>query len=95
MKHVREPLPDVQRLRPEVSAALAAVVERATAKETAATATPTVDEMVHDLEQVLAIEAARAGEADRRGHHRAARAARRHRRLRAACACAIRGALAR
>ena len=34
MKHVREPLPDVQRRRPEISAALAAVVERATAKET-------------------------------------------------------------
>ena len=35
MKHVREGLPDVQRRRPEVSAALAAVVERATAKELA------------------------------------------------------------
>ncbi len=35
MKHVREPLPDVQRRRPECSAALAAVVERATAKEVA------------------------------------------------------------
>ena len=34
MKHVREPLPDVQRRRPEISSALAAVVERATAKET-------------------------------------------------------------
>src|SRR5918992_687771 len=34
MKHVREPIPDVQRLRPEVSAALAAVVDRATCKET-------------------------------------------------------------
>src|ERR671921_525696 len=34
MKHVKEPLPDVQRRRPEVSAALAAVVERATAKDT-------------------------------------------------------------
>ena len=34
MKHVREPLPDVQRRRPEISASLAAVVERATAKET-------------------------------------------------------------
>src|SRR5919202_1536391 len=33
MKHVREPLPDVQRRRPEVSAALAAVIERATAEE--------------------------------------------------------------
>src|SRR6185437_11503087 len=33
MKHVREGLPDVQKRRPEVSAALAGVVERATAKE--------------------------------------------------------------
>src|SRR5215475_14304640 len=33
MKHVREPLPDVQELRPEVSATLAAVVDRATAKD--------------------------------------------------------------
>src|SRR5205085_12531103 len=31
MRHVREELPDVQMLRPEVSAALAAVVDRATA----------------------------------------------------------------
>ena len=62
MKHVKEPLPDVQRLRPEISAALAAVVERATAKETA-NRYATIEEMVHDLEQVLAIEAARTGEA--------------------------------
>ena len=62
MKHVREPLPDVQRLRPEISAALAAVVERASAKETAHRY-ETVGEMVHDLEEVLAIEAARTGEA--------------------------------
>ena len=34
MRHVRDPLPDVQRRRPEISASLAAVVERATAKET-------------------------------------------------------------
>ena len=34
MKHVREPLPDLRRVRPEVSAALTAVIERATAKET-------------------------------------------------------------
>src|SRR5690349_5241231 len=34
MKHVRDPLPDVQRRRPEISASLARVVERATAKET-------------------------------------------------------------
>jgi eukaryotic-like serine/threonine-protein kinase len=61
MKHVRDPLPDVQRRRPEVSAALAAVVERSTAKETR-NRYRSVDEMVHDLEEVLAIEAARAGE---------------------------------
>src|SRR5919206_3210789 len=61
MQHVREPMPDVQRRRPEVSAALAAVVDRATAKDTA-NRYATVDEMVHDLERVLAIEAARAGD---------------------------------
>jgi eukaryotic-like serine/threonine-protein kinase len=62
MKHVREPMPDVQRRRPEISATLAAVVERATAKETQHRYA-TVDEMVHDLEEVLAIEAARTGQA--------------------------------
>jgi eukaryotic-like serine/threonine-protein kinase len=61
MKHVREPLPDVQRRRPEISAALAAVVERATAKETQ-NRYATADELVHDLEEVLAIEAARSGQ---------------------------------
>ena len=61
MKHVREPLPDVQRRRPEISASLAAIVERATAKETRNRYT-TVDELVHDLEEVLAIEAARSGQ---------------------------------
>jgi serine/threonine protein kinase len=60
MKHVREPMPDVQRVRPEVSAALAAVVERATAKETRHRYL-TVDEMMGDLEQALAIEVARSG----------------------------------
>src|SRR5207248_7811183 len=33
MKHVREELPDVQMLRPEVSSSLASVVDRATAKD--------------------------------------------------------------
>jgi hypothetical protein len=61
MKHVREAMPDVQRIRPEVSAALAAVVERSTAKEVE-NRYASAHEMVHDLEQVLAIEAARAGE---------------------------------
>jgi eukaryotic-like serine/threonine-protein kinase len=62
MKHVREQLPDVQLRRPEVSAALAAVLERATAKR--------LDErygddaeLIADLEDVLAIETARAGSA--------------------------------
>jgi eukaryotic-like serine/threonine-protein kinase len=62
MKHVREPMPDAQRRRPEISATLAAVVERATAKETQ-NRYATVDDMVHDLEEVLAIEAARTGQA--------------------------------
>ena len=62
MKHVREPLPDVQRRRPEISAALAAVVERATAKETQ-NRYQAVGQMVHDLEEVLAIVAARTGQA--------------------------------
>src|SRR5215210_4031999 len=34
MKHVRDPLPSIQVRRPEVSSALAAIVERATTKET-------------------------------------------------------------
>ena len=60
MKHVREPLPDVQASRPEISAALAAVIERATAKETR-NRFATAADMVSDLEKTLAIEAARAG----------------------------------
>jgi eukaryotic-like serine/threonine-protein kinase len=60
MKHVREPMPDVQRLRPEMSAALAAVVERATCKERK-NRYASVDQMLNDLEQALAIEVARSG----------------------------------
>ena len=60
MKHVREPIPDVQRLRPEMSAALAAVVERATSKERG-NRYSNVAEMLADLEQALAIEVARSG----------------------------------
>jgi serine/threonine-protein kinase len=61
MQHIREPLPDVQRRRPEVSATLAAVVEQATAKETASRYLTAAD-LVEDLEEVLTIEIARAGE---------------------------------
>jgi tRNA A-37 threonylcarbamoyl transferase component Bud32 len=60
MKHVREELPDVQVRRPEVSAALAAVLDRATAKELDRRY-PDAQSMIADLEQVLAIETARHG----------------------------------
>jgi eukaryotic-like serine/threonine-protein kinase len=60
MKHVNEELPDVQRRRPEASAAVALVVERATAKDPAERY-QTVGEMIDDLETALEVEAARAG----------------------------------
>jgi serine/threonine-protein kinase len=60
MKHVREPLPDVQRGRPEISAALASVVDRATAKRPEDRYRDDA-ELISDLEDVLAIEAARSG----------------------------------
>jgi serine/threonine-protein kinase len=58
--HVREEIPDVQRRRPQVSAALAAVLERATAKHLARRYGG-ARELIADLEEVLAIEAARTG----------------------------------
>jgi serine/threonine-protein kinase len=61
MKHVREELPDVQVRRPEVSAALAAALDRATAKELDRRY-PHAHAMIADLEQVLAIETARHGQ---------------------------------
>jgi serine/threonine protein kinase len=62
MKHVNEPLPAVETRRPEVSAALAAVVETATAKS------PehrygTIAAMLRDLESALEVEVSRAGRA--------------------------------
>ncbi len=62
MKHVREALPDVQVRRPEVSSALAAIVDRATAKELPERYASDA-ELCADLEDVLAIEIARSGEA--------------------------------
>jgi serine/threonine-protein kinase len=62
MKHVREALPDVQYRRPEVSAALAAVIDRATAKRPEERYADDA-ELIADLEDVLAIETARAGSA--------------------------------
>jgi serine/threonine-protein kinase len=60
MKHVNEELPDVQRRRPEVSAAVALVVERSTAKDPGQRY-QTVGEMIDDLSTALEVEAARAG----------------------------------
>jgi eukaryotic-like serine/threonine-protein kinase len=62
MKHVREELPDVQVKRPELSAALAAVVDTAAAKRQQDRYADDA-ELIADLEDVLAIETARAGSA--------------------------------
>jgi tRNA A-37 threonylcarbamoyl transferase component Bud32 len=60
MRHVREEMPDVQLRRPELSAATAAVVDRATAKDLSRRY-PDMESMIVDLEEALAIEAARTG----------------------------------
>ena len=60
MKHVNEELPDVQQRRPEISAAAAMVVERATAKDPAQRYQK-VGELIDDLSTALEVEAARAG----------------------------------
>jgi serine/threonine-protein kinase len=62
MKHVREDLPDVQLRRPEVSSALAAVLDRATAKDLDRRYQNDA-ELIQDLEDVLAIETQRSGRA--------------------------------
>ena len=60
MRHVNEPMPDVQAKRPEVSAAVASVVDRSTTKDPR-DRYDTVAQMVRDLEQTLEVEAARRG----------------------------------
>src|SRR5881275_2760855 len=62
MKHVREELPDIQRVRPEVSAALAKVIDTATTKRIGERYGDDA-ELIADLEDALAIETARAGNA--------------------------------
>jgi serine/threonine protein kinase len=62
MKHVREDVPDVQLMRPEVSAATAAVLDRAVAKDLSRRY-PDATSMVAELEEVLAIETSRSGQA--------------------------------
>jgi serine/threonine-protein kinase len=60
MKHVREDLPDVQTRRPEVSATLAAVLDRMTEKDVDRRYRG-VETLVADLEEALTIETARSG----------------------------------
>ncbi len=60
MKHVREDLPDIQRIRPEVSATTAAVLDRMTDKDLEHRYAD-VPSLVADLEDALALEAARQG----------------------------------
>jgi serine/threonine-protein kinase len=60
MKHVNEPMPDVQARRPETSAALAAAVDRSTAKDPKERYED-MNEFLRDLEAALEVEIARAG----------------------------------
>src|ERR671931_2714777 len=60
MKHVNEDMPDVQKRRPEVSSALAAVIERATAKDPKQRY-PDMASCLADLETALEVEVARSG----------------------------------
>jgi serine/threonine-protein kinase len=62
MKHVREDLPDVQSRRPEVSATVAAIVDRMTDKDLGRRY-PDAATVVYELENALAVEAARSGQA--------------------------------
>src|SRR5919106_2114401 len=62
MKHVNEPIPDVQKRRRDVSSALAAVIDRSTAKE-AKKRYSDMGAMLDDLEGALEVEVARAGTA--------------------------------
>jgi serine/threonine-protein kinase len=62
MKHVREQLPDVQSKRPDVSAALAAVIDTATAKRLEDRYSDDA-RLIADLEDALAIETSRSGNA--------------------------------
>jgi tRNA A-37 threonylcarbamoyl transferase component Bud32 len=62
MKHVNEPMPDVQRKRRDTSSALAAVIDRSTAKEPKKRYSD-MPAMLDDLEGALEVEVARAGTA--------------------------------
>jgi serine/threonine-protein kinase len=61
MKHVRDDIPDIVRMRPEVTASVAAVVDRMTCKKLDRRYVDT-DTLEYDLEDALAHEAARQGQ---------------------------------
>ena len=60
MKHVNEPMPDVQASRPQVSSALAAVVDKSTYKDPGQRYSG-LSPMLDDLESALEVEVSRAG----------------------------------
>jgi serine/threonine-protein kinase len=62
MKHVNQRMPDVQERRPEVSSALAAVIERATSKDPKKRY-PDMISFLGELEGALEVEVARSGRA--------------------------------
>ena len=62
MKHVRDDIPDIVRMRPEVTASVAAVLDRMTCKQLERRYADT-DTLEYDLEDALAHEAARQGRA--------------------------------
>jgi serine/threonine-protein kinase len=62
MRHVREDFPDVRERRPEVSASLARVLDRMTAKDLGERY-PDAATVIRELEDTLALEAARRGQA--------------------------------
>jgi eukaryotic-like serine/threonine-protein kinase len=62
MKHVNDPMPDVQEDRPDASAALARVVEKATQKDPRRRYSD-MNAMLADLEAALEVEVARSGTA--------------------------------
>jgi eukaryotic-like serine/threonine-protein kinase len=62
MMHVRDEIPDVRSKRPEVSAALASIIDKATAKRVKDRYADD-QSMIGDLEEALALETARAGSA--------------------------------
>ena len=60
MKHIGEEIPDVQKIRPDISAATASTIDRATAKEPA-DRYQAVSEMADEMRAALEVEAIRQG----------------------------------